>query len=253
MLPSASEPIWYPQLDLPDGLIIAQTCRFGGVSTPPWNDFNLGLNSGEDRAQVLENRVRLRAALPGGPTISWLRQVHGNRVVGAQGREADSEPDADAVLTDESNLVCAVLTADCVPVLLYRLDGSACAAVHAGWKGLAGGVIGRACEAMGNTGSIGAWIGPCIRQVNYQIDEPLVVQLRNAQVPALKDCLEPSVEDHWLLDLAGLASAQLRAAGVARIDDCAECTFENSRLWYSFRRDGVTGRQASLIWRTSDS
>lgn len=243
--------VWYPQLALPPGVLIAQTTRLGGVSPPPWQGFNLGLNSGDACDRVAQNRSKLQRSLTGQPQIQWLNQVHGSRMVPCQPSATGQLPSADACYSQQPGQACAVLTADCVPVLLYGLDGSCVAAVHAGWRGIEAGILMHSCALLGCSAGLGAWIGPCIRQAAYEVDRRLIAALRSAEVPGLDNALLASDRPHhYLLDLAALAVAQLQRAGVRQWVDSGLCTAADASLWYSYRRDGVTGRQASLIWRT---
>lgn len=219
------------------------TTRAGGVSKGRWSSFNLGFSSGDDRAAVEENRRRLTAVLPSPP--AWLRQVHGNEVVRwAQAREGI---EGDAVLTRKTGRVCAVLTADCLPVLLADLGGREVAAVHAGWRGLAAGVIARTIETMtADAAGIIAWLGPAISGEHYQVgDEVREVFIKTN--PASEAAFRAD-GTRWRADLYELARQQLSAAGVGSVFGGEYCTFAEPERFYSYRRDGRTGRMASLIW-----
>ncbi len=241
--------VWFPDLELPAGVHIAQTTRLGGVSPAPWNQLNLGLNSGDELQRVEQNRVRCRELIDANLQIHWLQQVHGDQLVECGLQPPRKPPQADAIFTRHPMQACPVLTADCVPVLLYALDGSRCAAVHAGWRGIEAGIVARVCEQLGPGQDLAAWIGPCIRQAAYEVDDSLIRALDRAAIEGLGESVGMSEKPgHYQLDLARLVVAQLRQSGLQQIVDCGLCTASDPALWYSYRRDGITGRQASLIW-----
>jgi hypothetical protein len=222
------------------------TTRTGGVSQQPWSSLNLGDHVGDDQAHVAANRARLREQLPAEP--GWLRQVHSARVV-ELGREAN--PEADAAFTRQAGQVCAVLTADCLPVLFCDRAGSVVAAAHAGWRGLAGGVLEATVAAMRvPPGEILAWmgaaIGPQAFEVGSEVREIFVGQHAEADKAFLQH--PASAPGKWLADIYQLARIRLERAGVQAIYGGGRCTFTEADCFYSYRRDGVTGRMASLIW-----
>lgn len=222
------------------------TTRAGGVSQAPWGSLNLGDHVGDDPAHVAANRARLRRQLPAEP--GWLRQVHSARVV-ELGREP--EPEADASFTRESGQVCAVLTADCLPVLLCDRAGSVVAAAHAGWRGLAGGVLEATVAAMQvPAGEVLAWMGAAIGPQAFEVGDEVRQAFVNRH-PQAADAFLPhpaSVPGKWLADIYQLARIRLKHIGVQAIYGGGRCTFNEADSFYSFRRDGVTGRMASLIW-----
>ncbi|HUX31734.1 MAG TPA: peptidoglycan editing factor PgeF [Thiobacillus sp.] len=220
------------------------TTRADGVSQAPWTSLNLGDHVGDDPLCVAANRVRLRRQLPAEP--GWLRQVHSARVV-ELGREPN--PEADASFTRESGQVCAVLTADCLPVLLCDRAGSVVAAAHAGWRGLAGGVLESTVAAMqvppeGVLAWMGAAIGPQAFEVGDEVREAFVAQHPQAAAAFVS---QPT-PGKWLADIYQLARIRLAHAGVQAIHGGGRCTFSEAESFYSYRRDGVTGRMAALIW-----
>jgi YfiH family protein len=216
------------------------TTRVGGVSRPPYDGFNLGDACGDDPADVASNRRRLALAVPG--PLRWLRQVHGTRVIHLDDWCPGIE--ADAVWTDRPGEVVAVLTADCLPVVLATGDGSRIAAVHAGWRGLAAGVLEAAVAAIGSDcRGLRAWIGPRIGPAAYEVDGPV----RDA-FPGCSSAFVPSRPGHWLADLPAIATDRLHRAGVDAIDDCGRCTASEPGHFFSHRRDGASGRQATLAW-----
>lgn len=221
------------------------TTRHGGVSDAPYAGLNLGSHVGDDPAHVACNRALLRARLPDEPV--WLDQVHGTRVVRATASARGAR--ADASFAIDRDVVCAVLTADCLPVLLCDDAGSVVAAVHAGWRGLVDGVIERAVAEMGGPPQrLLAWLGPAIGPGAFEVGGE--VRQRFMDVDR-NDALafEPGErEGKWMADLYRLARARLARAGVDRVYSDGQCTVTDAVRFYSFRRDGVTGRFASLIW-----
>ncbi|QIB66355.1 peptidoglycan editing factor PgeF [Kineobactrum salinum] len=226
------------------------TTREGGVSSGPYQSFNLGDHVGDDRAAVAANRTRLQALLPPGSGVQWLRQCHGNEVVAAG---ADRQaPSADACWTGRSQLACAVLTADCLPVLFCDRAATVVAAAHAGWRGLLAGVLERTVEALPVApGELLAWLGPAIGPARFEVG----AEVREAFCAGsglgsdeLAACFQASARrDHYLADLYGLARLRLCCAGVERVFGGGFCTFADAARFYSYRRDGQTGRMASLI------
>lgn len=226
--------------DLAAPVTAFSTTRAGGVSPAPFDSLNLGANTGDDPANIRENRARLAAGLPSRPR--WLRQVHGARVIHA----SDWRPgiEADGLWSDRPGEVLAVLSADCPPILLAARDGSCVAAVHAGWRGLAAGII----EAMLARLPLAperlhAWIGPAIRAASYEVDAAVFEALSG--YPAAFTRSRPG---HWQVDLAAIATIKLGRAGVRRVRDCGLCSYADARF-FSHRRAPRSGRGASLIWR----
>lgn len=215
------------------------TTRTGGVSEPPFDSLNLGAACGDAPIHVAENRRLLRAGLPAEP--AWLKQVHGNRVI-----HLDSwcrGITADAAWTDKPGQVAAVLTADCLPLLVADRDGGCVAAIHAGWRGLGAGVIAECIGALPVApGNLIAWIGPRICREHYEVGED--VRDTFADSP---DAFISNRPGHWLADLAAIASRQLFDAGVFMVNDCQKCTAEGAQF-FSYRRERRTGRMASVIW-----
>lgn len=222
------------------------TSRQGGVSVAPWASLNLGDHVGDDPAHVAANRARLRRQLPAEP--GWLRQVHSARVV-ELGRDAN--PEADASFTRQTVQVCAVLTADCLPALFCDRGGCIVAAAHAGWRGLAGGVLEATVAAMAAPPGdilvwLGAAIGPRAFEVGNEVRETFVSQHPQAADAFLAH--PASAHGKWLADIYQLARIRLASVGVEAVYGGGRCTFTEAENFYSYRRDGVTGRMASLIW-----
>jgi hypothetical protein len=223
------------------------TTRAGGVSDVPWASLNLGDHVGDDPAHVAANRARLRQQLPAEP--GWLKQVHSARVV-ELGRDTDRE--ADASFTRETEQVCAVMTADCLPVLFCDRAGSVVAAAHAGWRGLADGVLEATVAAMQvRPAEVLAWMGAAIGPQAFEVGDD-VREAFVAQHPEAAEAFLPhpsAAAGKWLADIYRLARNRLNRIGVQAIYGGGRCTFSESDVFYSYRRDGVTGRMASLIWR----
>jgi len=190
--------------------------------------------------------AELRVLLPGEP--AWLRQVHGTRVVRID--QAVSSPEADAVVTATKNRVCAIRAADCMPVLLVDENATVIGAAHAGWRGLCAGVIENTVEAMGIAGGrLLAWLGPAIGPKVYEVCEEVRAAFL-ARDAAAQAAFTPARPGHWLLDLYAVARQRLRASGVERICGGGYCTYSDPQRFYSYRRDGTSGRMAALIWLT---
>ena len=234
-----------PDWPAPPGVFGLMTLREGGVSRPPWASFNLGDHVGDDPAHVAANRARLRRQLPAEP--AWLKQIHGATAVAA----GSGLVEADAVFTRQAGRVCAVLTADCLPVLFCDRAGSVVAAAHAGWRGLANGVLEATVAAMQvPPGEVLAWMGAAIGPQAFEVGDE-VRQAFVARHPETAAAFAPhpsGVPGKWLADIYRLARTRLNHAGVRDIYGGGRCTFNEVDSFYSYRRDGVTGRMASLIW-----
>ena len=229
------------------------TTRSGaGVSPPPFDAFNLGLRSGDAIASVLANRAALREAarLPSEP--AWLHQVHGTHVVRLDASLDDGavEPEADAAVTSTPGVVLAILTADCLPVVFCNRAGTEVGAAHAGWRGLSAGVLEATVAAMACAPrDVLAWLGPSAGVGHYEIG----VEVRDAFIArdqAAAVAFTATRPGHWRVDLPALARQRLIGAGVPAdaITGGADCTIADAGRFYSFRRDGVTGRMATLVW-----
>jgi YfiH family protein len=242
---TALDPDWIvPDWPAPPNVRALVTTRAGGASRGPYASFNLGARVGDDPAAVEHNRERLRGVLPADPV--WLQQVHGTEVVDAASAAALVR--ADAAFSRTRHVVCAVLTADCVPVLLADADGRAVAVAHAGWRGLAGGVIEAAVARMGvPAGTLIAWLGPAIGPRAYEVG-PEVRAAFVAVDPDAAAAFAPRRDDRLLADLFMLARQRLARAGVRRIHGGGHCTYTETQRFYSYRRAPATGRFASLVW-----
>ena len=233
-----------PDWPAPKGIKAFATTRECGVSVAPWDSLNLGTHCQDQLEDVLENRSLLSAALPMDPC--WLNQVHGIDVVKAG--VFQQPPDADASWSDQENSICAVLTADCLPVLLCSKDGSRFAAIHCGWRSLAAGILERTIATMAvNPGDLMVWFGPAISVANYEIGEQ-VYQAFVSQNSEDTRAFTATRAGHWQADLIQLARLRLQRMGVSAFYGGRWCTYADKRF-YSYRRDGVTGRMVSLIYR----
>lgn len=220
------------------------TTRSGGQSRGPYASFNLGAHAGDDPDAVAHNRELLRAALPADPV--WLHQVHGNHVVDATA--VSGIPTADAAFTRVRHVVCAVQTADCMPVLLAARDGSVVGIAHAGWRGMAAGVIEASLHAMDiEPAQTSAWLGPAIGPNAFEVGED-VLEAFTAHDPAAKTAFKARGEGKYHADLYALARRRLEHVGVRDVHGGGFCTYEQSERFYSYRRDKTTGRMAALIW-----
>lgn len=241
-----------PDWPLADRVGALVTTRLGGVSESPWAGLNLGINTQDDPMSLAKNRELLQQVLEPGLSPYWLKQVHGTRVVEVDLQQEQQPVEADACYTDKSQRVCAVLTADCLPVLLGSEDASEVAVVHAGWRGLAGGVIVETLKKFRSApGDIHAWLGPAISARHYEVGDDLrqaFVDSPEFRALPVDQAFYPQPGGKWKADLYELASMQLRSLGVRSISGGDRCTYTESDVFYSFRRDGETGRFATLIW-----
>lgn len=234
-----------PNWPAPQHVRACSTTRFGGVSAAPWDSLNLGTHVGDAEAQVIQNRQRLVDQLALTSMPQWLDQIHGQDVVRLP--TTDSLPRADAAITRESGVVCAVMTADCLPVLFCSKDGSEIAAAHAGWRGLCNGVLEQTLSQFHCApGEVLAWLGPAIGPQAFEVG-PEVRSAFMAHNVEADEAFRPA-GNKYFADIGLLARQRLQAAGVHSISGSSHCTFHESDDFFSFRRDGITGRMATLIW-----
>lgn len=235
----------YPDWPAPDRVRALVTTRGGGVSTGPYASLNLGDHCGDTAHSVLENRRLLCARTPAQPV--WLRQVHGTAVLRLEGMSANQE--ADAAIATRPGLACAIMVADCLPILVASEDSRAVAGIHVGWRGLAAGVIENTLSQLGRARSLLAWLGPAISQEAYEVGAEVRAACL-ARDPRLEAAFAPSRPDHWKLDLYAAARRRLEECGVRteRIYGGGFCTYRDARRFFSYRRERVTGRIAALIW-----
>lgn len=221
------------------------TTRQGGVSQPPFESMNLGDHVGDDPARVRNNRRLLRNSLPSEP--HWLQQVHGRKVSCAD--DDQRLPQADASFSREPGNICVVMTADCLPVLFCDEEGTVVAAAHAGWRGLAAGVLEATVESMKKpTGKIMAWMGAAIGPAAFEVGEE-VREVFIREIPSSSSAFKSGNQPgKWWADIYQLAQLRLARIGVTQVFGGGLCTYTDNQRFYSFRRDGPTGRMASLIW-----
>jgi YfiH family protein len=220
------------------------TTRRGGVSSGAHASMNLSDAVGDVAENVAENRRRLAACLPSPPV--WLRQIHGDRVVDAS--RIAQPVEADASFATETNVVCAIMAADCLPVLLCDRAGSVVAAAHAGWRGLSSGVIENTVKAMGRPGSeLLAYLGPAIGPSAFEVGADVHAAFVSHD-PRAASAFSERGNGKWLADLYSLARQRLQQTGVATVTGGTHCTYTEPLRFFSYRRDGVSGRMAALIW-----
>lgn len=233
-----------PDWPAPGNVHACVTTRAGGASTGPWQGLNLASHVGDDPAHVELNRAWLRARLPADPL--WLEQVHGTDCVVAESSRTGCV--ADASISFEPWQICAVLTADCLPVLFCTQDGQCVGAAHAGWRGLLAGVLENSVRAMrAPPDQIMAWFGPAIGPQAFEVGD----EVRAAFLAHDAACADAFVAhgQKWLADIYALARLRLQDMGLLSIYGGGLCTVSDAERFYSYRRDGATGRMASLIWR----
>jgi YfiH family protein len=240
--------LWLPaDWPAPANVHAGTSWRQGGISQGTYASLNLAMHVGDDPQAVVENRSRL--GLPTEPI--WLNQVHGLTVMNAGNVAKDKSEqviEADAAYTDVAGVICAVLTADCLPLLLCDRAGSRVAAVHAGWRGLATGIIERAVTALQLPGEqLLVWLGPAIGPNAYEVGDDVREAFLHRDADA-HTAFRPNRPGHWWMDIYQLARQQLAQQGVAEVYGGDHCTWREADSFYSYRRDGVTGRMASVIW-----
>ncbi len=233
-----------PDWPAPERVKAVSTTRVGGVSDGPWASLNLGDHVGDVAERVAQNRRRLCAALGLSDEPGWLEQVHGTRVRVA----GDPHSCADAAVEDRPGRACVVMTADCLPVLLCDRDGTRVAAAHAGWRGLLGGVLEATVDAFGRPPArMMAWLGPAIGPRAFAVGD----EVRHAFVAERAGDarrFRARRDGRWLADLYGLARDRLGALGITQVSGGDRCTYSEPDTFFSYRRDGISGRMASLIW-----
>lgn len=234
-----------PDWPAPAQVIAGTSCRSGGVSQGPYATLNLAAHVGDDPAAVAANRARL--GLPADPC--WLQQVHGTQVAVLEAGAVPGALEADAAYSRSPEVICAVLTADCLPVLLCDSFGQEVAAVHAGWRGLQAGVIEAAlARFQAPATQLMAWLGPAIGPRVYEVGEDVRRAFVDHEATA-NDAFSATRPGHWLMDIYQLARQRLHRQGVKQISGGEYCTYNDAQRFYSYRRDGTTGRMATVIWR----
>lgn len=239
-----------PEWLAPRAVRAAFTLRRGGVSIAPFDSLNLGAHVGDAPDAVAENRRRVNAGLNLPAEPAWLEQVHGTRVADLDAPGEAGHAPADAVMTRRAGKVCAVQVADCMPILFAARDASAVAVAHAGWRGLAAGVLEATVARLGITGrELIAWLGPAISARHFEVGDEVRTAFLERD-PVARAAFVANPRGRWLCDLATLARQRLAALGVAEVSGGNWCTYADPTRFFSFRRDGRCGRMAALIWLT---
>jgi hypothetical protein len=232
-----------PNWSAPENVRALQTTRLGGVSSDPYDSLNFGLHVKDNPVHVAQNRKALSQFLPSEPV--WLNQVHGIQVIDAA--KTSCVPDADASFTTQKNVVCVTMTADCLPILLCNRTGTVVAAVHAGWRSLCDGVIENTVNKLpAKPQDLMSWLGPAIGPNAFEVGAEVLTQFM-AQDAQAESAFRPH-GDKFFGDLYQIARQRLSNLGVTHIYGGNHCTFNESDQFFSFRRDGATGRMATLIW-----
>ena len=242
--PSLLEFAW----PLPRGVRAAFTTRLGGASAAPCDSFNLATHVDDAPSDVAANRAQLRQLLQLPAEPAWLQQVHGDRVVRLDDPHQPVAGGADAAVATGTDQACAIMVADCLPVLFASRDGAHIGAAHAGWRGLAAGVLENTVAAMGVPGNeLTAWLGPAISPAHFEVGG----EVRDAFLAQDADAAAhfvPNPRGRWQADLVALARRRLAALDVSDLHGGSWCTYADARRFYSHRRDGKGGRMAALIW-----
>lgn len=250
----------YPQWSPSSNVKALVTTRVGGGSKGPYSGLNLATHVGDDLRDVILNRNLLSKNLPASPI--WLNQVHGVTVFDASKNNFFNDPvTADAVVTTQSNQVLSIMTADCLPILFAHKEGLVVGAAHAGWRGLCGGIIENTISELMNQLSakgvdakisdLSVWLGPCIGQKHFEVGQDVfdAFMFADANKGDISSCFSPlATSGKYLADLHSLAKIRLKHLGIQDISETQSCCFEEKENYFSYRRDKVTGRFATLIW-----
>jgi polyphenol oxidase len=243
-----------PDWPAPARVRCAFTLRSGGMSVAPYDSLNVGAHVGDAAEAVAENRRRVREYLRLPAEPAWLQQVHGTDVVDLDMLEeaprpaSGGAPRADAAVMHEDGRVCVIQVADCMPVLFAARDGSAVGAAHAGWRGLAGGVLERTVRTLGVPGAgLIAWLGPTISQRHFEVGDDVRTAFVSGD-PGAATAFVTNTRGRWQCDLYALAGRRLAALGIRDVSGGGWCTYADAARFFSFRRDGQCGRMAALIW-----
>ncbi|KPQ27180.1 MAG: hypothetical protein HLUCCX14_16020 [Marinobacter excellens HL-55] len=240
-----------PDWQAPSHIKALSATRKGGASQSPWCSLNLGSHVDDNPEQVAENRQRLAdlAGLSAG-NIGWLNQIHGTGVVELTPTNVNVVTTADASYTRHPGIACAILTADCLPVILTDAEGSVVGAAHAGWRSLCGGVLENLITAMAVPPSnLRAWLGPAIGPDNFEVGPEVREAFVEQNSEAIKAFTQTGARPgHFMADIYQLATQRLNKAGVLSVSGGGLCTVNDKDRFYSYRRDGQTGRMATLVW-----
>lgn len=240
-----------PNWPAPKNIRAFSSTRLAGVSQGVYQGLNLGMHVADDEQAVLENRQLIMQALNMPSAPIWLSQIHSSKLLSFDAPTSEVF-EADASTTKTSGVVCCVMTADCLPVLLTNKQGTQVAAVHAGWRGLAGGVVENAVASFADLNDLMAWVGPAIGleafEVGQDVYDAFVIQGAPMAAEFAKAFHSHPVEGKYFADMNKLVELRLQLAGVSSVYQSNLCTYQDKERFYSYRRDGVTGRQASFIW-----
>jgi YfiH family protein len=247
-----SDPLVFitPDWRVPPNVHAAFSLRLGGVSEAPFDSLNVGAHVGDDLAHVSENRHRIEAALALPASPRWLTQVHGTNVLDVDPDVEAAPEGADAVVLRHPGAVAVIQVADCLPVLLAAADGRAVAAAHAGWRGLAAGILEATVERLAEpAGSLMAWLGPAIGPAHFEVGDDVRAAFTQ-QDPGAAEAFAPNARGRWQCDLVQLAHRRLRALGVRQVYGGRWCTFADPTRFFSYRREGRCGRMGAFVWLT---
>lgn len=231
---------------MPAGVYAGWSTRQSGYSSGAFGNHNIAKHVADAEPLVVANRQLLRSRLVGQPAITWLNQTHSTKVVPLE--QADATKGQDGSYTAMKNVACCVMTADCLPVFMWTKNGKQIAAVHAGWRGLAGGILLNALAKFDHPSQVICGIGPAILQEYFEVGAE--VKAAFAQFPDYSECfIATKSAAKFMADLPQLAANQLLVAGVSQVYLSHRCTYSEAKHFYSYRRDGQTGRMANLIWK----
>tara|TARA_R110002050_G_scaffold9504_1_gene32898 strand:- start:40096 stop:40839 length:744 start_codon:yes stop_codon:yes gene_type:complete len=236
----------FPDWPAPKTIKALSTTRQGGFSLPPYDGFNLGTHVGDNPNTVIKNRDYLIdiAQLPESPR--WLNQIHGTRVINSHDWQFNI--DADAIVSEEKDQLCTIMTADCLPLLLCNKQGTAVAAIHAGWRGLAAGIIEKTiAELRCAPQDILVWLGPAIGPNQFEVGHDVYQTFTHYSAEA-RQAFQQTDATHYLADIYFLARQRLSALGIHAVFGGDLCTASDQHHFFSYRRDDITGRMASMIW-----
>ncbi|MFG0770556.1 peptidoglycan editing factor PgeF [Vibrio plantisponsor] len=234
-----------PNWNAPKQVKALASTRIGGCSKSPYEGLNLGMHVGDDPILVQRNRELLlqQTQMPSSPV--WLNQTHSTVVLNVSAPTNDVL-DADGVITSSPNVVCSAMTADCLPVLITNTLGTQVAAVHAGWRGLAGGIVENALKQFSN--DVMLWLGPAIGPQAFEVGEDVLQAFLDYDSKAQAAFVPGKQDGKWWANMATLTRLRMAKLGIDQVFDSGLCTYQDPQRFYSYRRDGVTGRQATLIW-----
>lgn len=236
-----------PKWSAPKNINVVSTTRLDGVSKAPFSSLNLGDHVGDNHNDVVLNREKLitLAQLPTAPT--WLNQIHSTKVITLPYSDSMNPPSVDAAYTNTAKQVCCVMTADCLPVVICNKEGTEVAAAHAGWRGLLDGILENTVNHFSSTELI-AWCGPAIGPTAFEVGDEVKQQFCDKDPQAISAFTPSQNHNKWLANLELLATQRLQSVGVKKVYYSNLCTYSNTEQFFSYRKEGETGRQATLIW-----